>query len=542
MPRFPYLQKNRSTRWLGSLCLAAALPLTPALAQEDQSEPATPAQEETAPALPDMASIEQAWKRGDYVSARIGLEQLANELGTPLAQYRYGRILYEGRGGPRDMPAAIDWLTRAVEQDHLQATTLLARIYLTGENLGLERDPARAAQLLAGAAARGDKEAQYYLGLLVSAGDGVPKDETAAVNWLLAAAEQEHVEAQYALSRAYSKGAGVPENPQKTLKWLTRAAENGHTDAQFYLANAYNTGRGAPKLPGEALNWYRQAAEGGHILAARILGTKYMQGDGVAQNAPEALRWLEPAAEAGEPGAMSNLGYLYATGAEGVPADDAKALYWYDQAVSTGVTRAMLALGRFYETGRGTPEDPAKAVALYRQAFAAGVPLAAAQLARMQLAGQLEELVAPQEAVTWMAVAAEDGTEGARDWLAARADEGNRPAQTALALLLLNNGQNPEDAAALLEQAARAGDIRAQVQLGQLYTTGTGVPLDYVTAHKWLNVAAASGSSKASEQRDTIAKLMTAEQIAEAQTAARTFFEEAVAQPPATQQTVREEN
>ena len=113
MPRFPNLQKIRSTHWLVSLCLATAL--TPALAQtqDDQTAPTTPTQEETASTLPDMASIEQAWKRGDYVTARTGLEQLANALGTPLAQYRYGRILYEGRGGPRDMPGAIEWLTRA---------------------------------------------------------------------------------------------------------------------------------------------------------------------------------------------------------------------------------------------------------------------------------------------------------------------------------------------------------------------------------------------------------------------------------------------
>lgn len=544
MPRFLDLQKFRLLHWLAALCLATALPLSPALAQSDQTDQtgqAAAAENEAAIALPDMAAIEQAWKRGDYVTARIGLEQLARELGTPLAQYRYGRILYEGHGGARDMPGAIEWLTRAVEQDHLEATTLLARIYLTGERLGLPRDPARAAKLMAGAAARGDKEAQYYLGLLTSVGDGVPKDETAAVNWFLAAAEQEHVASQYVLSRAYSTGAGVAVNNEKALRWLTRAAENGHTDAQFFLANAFDTGRGAPEQPGVALGWYRRAAENGHILAARILGTKYMQGDGVAQNTSEALRWLLAAAEAGEPGAMSNLGYLYATGAEGLPVDDAKALLWYGQAADSGLGRAMLAAGRFYETGRGTAVDPARAMTYYRQALSTGHPKAAAQLARMQLAGQLDGLTAPQDAVVWMAVAARDGTEGALDWLEAQTDTGNRPAKTALAQIWIDQNEKTEEASALLQEAATAGDMRAQAALGQLYTTGTGVPLDYVTAHKWLNVAAANGSSKASEQRDTIAKLMTPDQIAEAQAAARDFFDQAVLQPPATQQTVRED-
>ena len=44
-----------------------------------------------------MAEIEQAWERGDYVFVRQGLKRHAEETGTALAQYRYGRVLAEGR-------------------------------------------------------------------------------------------------------------------------------------------------------------------------------------------------------------------------------------------------------------------------------------------------------------------------------------------------------------------------------------------------------------------------------------------------------------
>lgn len=518
------------------LCLAVLMAASPVPGQETQAPSASDM------SAPDMAAIEQAWKRGDYVTVREGLERLAREDATPLAQYRYGRVLYEGRGGPRDIAGAIDWLGRAVEQDHLEATTLLARILLTGVSLGIERDPVRAGQLLAGAAARGDREAQYYMGLLTSAGDGVAKDEAAAVNWFLAAAEKEHVEAQYALSRAYSKGAGVAANPEKTLLWLTRAAENGHAEAQFYLANAHDTGQGAVRSAGEALRWYRRAAEQGHIMAQRMLGTKYMQGEEVTQDIGEALRWLEPAARAGEPGAMTNLGYIYATGAGGVPVDDARALAWYERAAEAGIGRAMLVLGRFHETGRGTPQDMGRAMGFYRQALAAGEAQAAGQLARLQLDGKLDGLTAPHEAVTWMAQALRGGDSRAETWLVAQAEEGVRPAQTALALAWLERGDRTEEAAAWLERAAQDGDARAQAELGKLHVTGTGVPLDYETAHAWLNLAAAAGLGAAAEQRDTVAKLMTPEQIAAAQARARTLFEAVEARVPATQQTVRDEN
>lgn len=486
------------------------------------------------PPLPEMAAIEQAWKRGDFVYVRDGLARLAAETGTALAQYRYGQVLLEGRGGPRDPGAAQFWLQKAADQDHVRAITLLARLYLSGAGTGVARDPATAAALLARAATRGDREAQYYLGLLVSAGDGVPKDETDAVNWFLAAAEQEHVNAQYALSRAYSRGAGVAENPTKALHWLTQAAENGHAEAQFYLAFAYDSGKGVPASPNQAIQWYRRAAEGGHILAQRILGTKYLQGDGVGQNPQEALRWLVPAAKAGEPGAMSNLGYMYASGT-GVPADDSKAFSWYKQAADSGVGRAMLALGRFYETGRGVGQDTARAVSLYRQAMQQQVPGATKRLTRMTLDGALDSVVAPQDAVSWMAAEARQDNAPALDWLKTKAETGMRAAQTALGLIYVETGNAPQAAATFLTLAAEAGDTQAQLSLGKLYTTGTGVELDYVAAHKWLNIAAAGGVEEAGRNRDLITKLMTPEQIATAQSITRTFFETARTRPPAPQ-------
>jgi len=286
-----------------------------------------------------------------------------------------------------------------------------------------------------------------------------------------------------------------------------------------------------PKNQSEALRWYRAAAEAGHKLSQRTLGTRYLQGDGVEKNLDEALRWLTAAAEAGEPGAMSNLGYLYASGT-GVTADDSLAAVWYARAADRGIGRAMLALGHFYETGRGVEQDTAKALALYQQADAQDIPGATARLVAMSLAGTLDGMIAPQQMIPWMATAAQDGNKDAETWLAGRAEDGMRPALTALALLRLDRNDDASTAAALLGQAATAGDPRAQLHLGKLYITGNGVMLDYVQAHKWLNIAAASGAVAAAEQRDLVARLMTPEQVAEAQTEARIFFDEAGARAP----------
>jgi uncharacterized protein len=54
-----------------------------------------------------------------------------------------------------------------------------------------------------------------------------------------------------------------------------------------------------------------------------------------------------------------------------------------------------------------------------------------------------------------------------------------------------------------------------------MYGTGHGVPQDYVIAHMWFNLAAASGDKEAAEVRDMLAAKMTPAQVAEAQKLAR---------------------
>ncbi|NEP81350.1 MAG: SEL1-like repeat protein, partial [Okeania sp. SIO3B3] len=60
------------------------------------------------------------------------------------------------------------------------------------------------------------------------------------------------------------------------------------------------------------------------------------------------------AAQAGEAGAMSNLGFAYATGT-GVAQDDAQAFQWYERAADQGLIRAQTATALFHAQGRGTP-------------------------------------------------------------------------------------------------------------------------------------------------------------------------------------------
>jgi len=74
------------------------------------------------------------------------------------------------------------------------------------------------------------------------------------------------------------------------------------------------------------------------------------------------------------------------------------------------------------------------------------------------------------------------------------------------------------------QQAAEAGLVDAQYQLGLLYSSGAGVPLDYVSAHKWLNLAARAGKPEARSLRRELASDMSAGEMAEAQRLAREWI------------------
>ena len=73
------------------------------------------------------------------------------------------------------------------------------------------------------------------------------------------------------------------------------------------------------------------------------------------------------------------------------------------------------------------------------------------------------------------------------------------------------------------QEAANRHDHRAMQGLGLLYQKGLGVLQDHVKAHMWFNLAASRGNADAADQRDNLARHMTEEARATAQTLAQSW-------------------
>jgi TPR repeat protein len=125
------------------------------------------------------------------------------------------------------------------------------------------------------------------------------------------------------------------------------------------------------------------------------------------------------------------------------------------------------------------------------------------------------------------------------EWIRRAAEQGNAWAQFFFATMYANGyGVRDEaEAAKWYQRAAEQGNAFAQRDLGACYALGRGVSKNYILAHMWYNLAAASRfepyfglpmeedlrdfPKMSSKDRDRLASEMTSAQIVEAQKLAR---------------------
>ncbi len=114
-------------------------------------------------------------------------------------QYCYAFCLMEGIGGPRDKPAAIEWLERAGENGNTSAMQLLGESYLTGKYT--VSDPALGFRLLLEAAKRGEGAAMDKVGCCYMTGHGVRPNFTEARKWFERAISKNYHQAHLNLTK-----------------------------------------------------------------------------------------------------------------------------------------------------------------------------------------------------------------------------------------------------------------------------------------------------------------------------------------------------
>jgi TPR repeat protein len=156
------------------------------------------------------------------------------ERGDALAQRVVGDFCMHGIGVKRSTTQAEWWLTASVDQGDTAAMVLLGGLILESpENAA--RFP-RAVELFRRAAAQGNIDAEYNLGVCLRRGFGVGPDAQAAERSYRAAAERNHVSAQLALGDLIAESATTDAEWLEATHWYRLAADSGNAAANARLA------------------------------------------------------------------------------------------------------------------------------------------------------------------------------------------------------------------------------------------------------------------------------------------------------------------
>jgi len=83
----------------------------------------------------------------------------------------------------------------------------------------------------------------------------------------------DHAFAQYFVGRMYAAGQGVEKNMETAADWYRKAAELGVADAQYRLGTLYEEGDGVVRDIESAYGWYSVAAHLGNVKAAAAAET-----------------------------------------------------------------------------------------------------------------------------------------------------------------------------------------------------------------------------------------------------------------------------
>ena len=350
------------------------------------------------------------------------------------------------------------------------------------------------------------------------------EDYATAAAFFLQAAEHGHAMAQYNLGAMYLAGQGVEQDYRPAAYWFQEAAEQGVSQAQHNMGVMYAGGLGVTQDNGHASYWYHKAAEQGIAQAQSVLSEMYGKGLGVQQDLEQAAYWQEKAAKQDVAPAQFKSESLSEESIGARPNDEPP------QVPSSGTTATPrepavdIDFGVDLSPDANSPESPAPAddfeagMKSYNDrdyALAAGAFLRAAAQGNARSQFMLAEMYRQGQSFA-------QSHEQAASWFRHAAEQGLADAQFNLGILYrTGQGVAPDwnEAVSWYRKAAAQQHVDAQLSLGLMFMhpQEQGVAPDYVEAHKWFSLAAANGSENAKKNRDAVEQKLSREQIAEAQ-------------------------
>lgn len=428
-----------------------------------------------------------------------------------------------------DYAGAVESLTKAVAMGNEHAKNNLALFYERGR--GVEKDPAKAAELYRTAAEAGVPMAMYNLGLAYRYGRfGLEQDEKTALKWIRKAASKGIASAKEQVKKpapepgqaliTASLAAENRNDSEEAARLERAAADLGNVWATGQQGVRYTHGRGVPQNFVVAREWFRKAADKGNATAMRNLGLTYRNGWGTDIDEKAAKSWLGKAAKKGDATAIETLkapppkpltefaltrirvDTLAAAG------DYAAAIPIWEKKAERNDGNALYNLGWVHQHGLGVPADRALAVRHYSRAAIAGHGGAVKALSRLAEQGDADIMAFLGVIFLEGKGVSQDGWLG-REWIQRAALMGHAQAEKLAREVppvptgggreeyqkgMDLNFSNPVQSRQWYVKAAGKGHLLATDAMGDSYVNGQGVPQDYELARLWFSRSARAGS------------------------------------------------
>jgi TPR repeat protein len=198
---------------------------------------------------------------------------------------------------------------------------------------GTEEDVNLAIQWYTKAAEQNHSTASYNLGLIYYNGQGVEKDYSKSFEYCKIAAEQGLSQAQFRLGYCYLLGYGCDKDEQRGLKLMEESSDDDDTRLAT-LGEFYHTASPKHRNFFKSLEYYLQVSQGAQrSYALRGIGLLYEHGDGVEQDYQKALAYYQDAAKEHNKAAYYSIALLYYYG-YGVSKDYITSFEWFEKVIT----------------------------------------------------------------------------------------------------------------------------------------------------------------------------------------------------------------
>lgn len=312
------------------------------------------------------------------------------------AMWKYGKILYYGRGVECDTEKAIELFKEASDQGNVKSLKILADIEFDNGNFeGFKRYSRRAAfegglpyiksyirklhsnvrftdkeeeaLFTKKGADMGDEELMYKYAEMLNYGIGVEQSEKKASNYYKMAAKKGYPLAcsKYGTIKRYGK-AGKKANREKALNYFLKGVEQDDRESIQYAGEMYFLGEGVTVDVKKAESLLKRVADDNSNVSFEY-GTLLFRFGSEKGDKEKGLEYIKKAADGNSTEAMFVYGNIHYQGMS-VDVDKETAFYYFSQSALNGDVDGMICTGKMLCMGDGIPQNLEESAKFFKMA------------------------------------------------------------------------------------------------------------------------------------------------------------------------------